>query len=470
MARIKLTEKTVAALEAPIDGGQAYYWDTDLKGFGVVVGKAKKTFVVRRVGKKTIKVTIAAFGEPHPDGGPWNVAAARRKAWELLGAIGAGVNPNAPEPKADGPTLQEALNFHIQRMERGENRRRKVCSPRSIATTRGSVELHLAEYLDRPLTDVTADVISGIMEKIEKGTVRRGGSNPANPPGRAAANRIIANISAIWRSYDKRFGLPVVNPTTRLHQGALEPRETRIADTEFPVWYAKVQKMKNAVRRDLQLVGLFTSARSDGLCHLRWDENIDFDAEIIHVTRVKGGRAYSLPMVKTVRKILERRKADNAEDPVLVPFGGDNGYVFPSLSRDMKRVIPVAEPKERHQLTDDNGRVVRDEDGNAVRVNTLPGIHVSRRTYNSVAAEIGVDQETRETLMNHAGKGVNAKHYVQIERFDFLRATAERIERALWERIKGVRAPRSRASRARGASRPTSSQDGSVADLIPAMP
>jgi hypothetical protein len=56
----------------------------------------------------------------------------------------------------------------------------------------------------------------------------------------------------------------------------------------------------------------------------------------------------------------------------------------------MKRVIPVAEVKERHQLHAD-GRVVRDDDGEPVRVNTLPGIHVSRRTFNSVAAEIGID-------------------------------------------------------------------------------
>ena len=149
---------------------------------------------------------------------------------------------------------------------------------------------------------------------------------------------------------------------------------------------------------------------------------MDFDAELIQVARAKGDRPYSLPMVKTVRKILERRKADNATSALLSPFGGDHGFVFPSLSRDMKRVIPVAEVKERHQLTNADGRVVRDDDGEPVRVNTLPGIHVSRRTFNSVAAEIGIDLETREALMNHSGRGVNVKHYVNAERFDHLRA------------------------------------------------
>lgn len=110
----------------------------------------------------------------------------------------------------------------------------------------------------------------------------------------------------------------------------------------------------------------------------------------------------------------------------------------------MERVIPVAEVKERHQLTHADGRVVRNEDGEPVRVNTLPGIHVSRRNFNSVAAEIGIDLETRETLMNQSGRGVNVKHYVQTERLDHLRASAERIDHALWERIQGTRRPHGR--------------------------
>jgi len=40
--------------------------------------------------------------------------------------MAAGTDPNAARcPQADGPTLREALEFHIQRMESGENRRRK---------------------------------------------------------------------------------------------------------------------------------------------------------------------------------------------------------------------------------------------------------------------------------------------------------------------------------------------------------
>lgn len=87
---------------------------------------------------------------------------------------------------------------------------------------------------------------------------------------------------------------------------------------------------------------------------------------------------------------------------------------------------------------------MRDAEDNSVYVNTVPGIHISRRTFNSVARKIGIGPEDRETLMNHVGRGVNVKHYVQAERFDHLRECAERIEAALWERIKGSRRTRAR--------------------------
>ena len=48
MATEKLTEKSLPKLALPTNGAaQAYYWDEDLKGFGLVVGKTgQKTFVV----------------------------------------------------------------------------------------------------------------------------------------------------------------------------------------------------------------------------------------------------------------------------------------------------------------------------------------------------------------------------------------------------------------------------------------
>jgi integrase len=438
---LKLNEATLATqCLPPTDAVQAYYWDVRDRGFGVVVGKTgRKTFVVRgRVNGALRKETIGVAGEPNEDGHRWTVQLARIDAGKRLGKMKNGA-VTQPRSRSGGPTLRKALDFHVEKMERGENRRGKPCSPRSIATLRGAVELHLADWLDRAIVDLTADVLDDVRKAIEHEAERVEGSNPANPPGRAVGNRLLANVSAIWRSYHKRHGLPVACPVDRLHPAALAARDNRIGNHELPDWHERVMAMDNHVRRDLQLVALFSGIRTDGVRNLRWDD-IDFDDELLQVTHAKGDRPYTLPMTATVREILERRQRDNADEKaceLIVKLGGDRGYVFPTVSRDGKHVIPVAEVKERRTKLDAKGKPILDDDGNEIRETYLPGVQACRKTFNSVAIEIGVPKEAREALMNHEGRGVNVKSYGFPQNWDYLRSCADQIEAGLWARIRG---------------------------------
>jgi hypothetical protein len=52
MPTLKLTEKSIAKLDAPDPGGrQMLYWDQNLKGFGVLASGLSnaKTYVVQRI-------------------------------------------------------------------------------------------------------------------------------------------------------------------------------------------------------------------------------------------------------------------------------------------------------------------------------------------------------------------------------------------------------------------------------------
>jgi integrase len=249
------------------------------------------------------------------------------------------------------------------------------------------------------------------------------------PPGRAHANKLFAPVSAMWNAAARLHDLGGKNPAKRLTPSALAPRTTRIDDDAFTAWYARVTAADmNPVRRDLQLVSLFTGIRSDGIRQLRWDD-LDEERRLIHVRKAKGDKPYTLPLVETVRSILERRRAENAR--TFAPWGGDHGWCFPTLSRAAPfHVIPVSEVKEHR--TD---RAREDKEGRPLRVLHLPGIHANRRTFNSVAIEIGIPPEARLALMNHEGKGVNVKHYGVPQSWDFLRECAQRIEAALRERL-----------------------------------
>jgi integrase len=291
-------------------------------------------------------------------------------------------------------------------------------SPRSIKTIETEIPRLLGAWMDRPLIDF-ADELRAVCKRIETKTGARAGA--VNPPGRALANRLLAQVSAIWTSTDRLHDLPAKNPARRLGAAALKPREERVADGAFATWYAKADKL-SPVRRELHLMALFSGLRSESLRHLRWID-IDQDQErgLIRVERAKGGRTYVIPLLNTHRELLARLRAERPAMLAALGVPDDDGWLFPTRTRfNPATVVPVAEPGE---------------DG-------LPGLHALRRTFNSVAAEVGVAQRDREALMGHAASGVNAKHYTAVEVLSHLRSCAERVDAGLWARIKGKAAGR----------------------------
>jgi integrase len=436
---VALTESYVSKYKLPAGVDRVKLWDRTLKGYGLIVGRRFSTFVVQaRVdGKQTMR-TVARHGDPTPASTwrdpeqpeRWTEGRARRAAMKMLSEMRTGIDPRpsvVPESPGSMLTLRGALAAHVAKMRRGENRRRKVCSDRSIFVVEDEVTRHFAAWLDRPLVELDASGIEAVIAKVEQSTPRRAGSNPANPPGRALSNRLLRHASAIWNSVDRKVDLPVKNPARRLHEASLVARDTRIPDDGFAAWHERVLAMQNPVRRDLQIAALFCGVRSEGLRTLTWSD-VDFDQELIRIARAKGDQPYTIPMTETLRRVLEGRQLDNATR--FARWGGDHGHVFPTLTRSAPfRVIPIVEAKEYQRV-----------DGE--RVYGVLGLHACRRTWNSVAVEIGCPPEVRLALMNHEGRGVNARHYTEIQNWGFWREWADRVEAALWSRLRGDHAPR----------------------------
>src|SRR5690606_13038361 len=135
-----------------------------------------------------------------------------------------------------------------------------------------------------------------------------------------------------------------------------------------------------------------TGMRSEAARSVRWEHvnltskamrigDTDVPPSALYVAKPKGGeaRAFVLPLPATVVDMLRVRAKGNRD--IFRPYGGDHGYVFPSLSRSAPfQVQPIAEPKEYR--ADEAGK----------RVSYLPGLHTLRRTYLSVATEAGVTE------------------------------------------------------------------------------
>ena len=104
MERVKLTKKHISSLPY-LEKGQKLYWDTEIKGFGLRVGKKVRTFIVQRdINAKAVRYTIGEFGV-------YSVEQARIVAAEKLVEMAKGINPNKAKTSAKirGNTLNDIL-------------------------------------------------------------------------------------------------------------------------------------------------------------------------------------------------------------------------------------------------------------------------------------------------------------------------------------------------------------------------
>lgn len=420
----KLTDRYVAELTLPDGRPQLVEWDSELTGFGVVVGRRRRTFVAEaRVDGRKRRVTIGTLGEVREDRRHWTTTLARQRAKELLGDMAAGIDPNAVSrgvgAEPNGPTLRNALDAHLARM------RKKHRAERSIATLETEVTKYLADWLDRPLAELTGARLAELHERIKTAARPRAGSNPANVKGAPIANRVITHVSACWNSLNRKLegALGTWNPAKVVDRDVLKPKRERVADEDMPTWWARVQTL-SPVRRDLQLFCMFSAMRSEAARNVRWD-HVNLEASALEVPNPKGGeaKAFRIPLGPTLVDLLRRRRRENEAE--FSPYGGDHGLVFPSLTRAKPyRVQAVAEAKER-RVNPATGR----------REKYLSGPHVSRRTYLSVAAEAGIGELDRSVLANHTfgSRSVNQAYIEQA--FPHLLECQAKIDAALRARM-----------------------------------
>jgi integrase len=367
----KLTKAVIERIEAPDPSGrQMITWDAELKGFGVLssgVTTAKTYIAQRRLPDgKTRRLTVGGVGEFT------KVQDARRKAGTLLAGLRDGKDPKAERKRAAARdrTLRAWVDLYLAA--------RKSLSPRSIEEYKRSMSRHLEAWLDRPLREVTPDMVEDKHAAIGKAA------------GPAAANSAMRALRAVWNYALDRDGTLGANPVRRLKGDGwfpTPPRTRSVRADDLAHFYAAVDALPNRTAADYLKLLLFTGLRRREAAGLRWEE-IDFATRVIRLpaTRTKAGRKLDLPMSDYVRDLLVARRA----------LGNDDGWVFGADSRSGH----IEEPKFALAL-------IAKATGIAISAHDL------RRTFITVATNAGIYGMTRKALVNHAvGKGDVTDNYV----------------------------------------------------------
>lgn len=253
------------------------------------------------------------------------------------------------------------------------------------------------DWLERDLPSLTDDeILKKYLEIREKS-------------GSAQAALAVRVLKALYAYAIARFQIPERNigRILRVAGITLTPiRKTRhIQKNDLPKWYKAVSSQSKTrqerTARDIFLLGLFTGLRKTEIMSLKW-EDIDLRSRILTARNTKNHRDHSLPLPDFLIRLLRERKPDTGKSP----------YVFPGKDLTVR---------------------IRDIDDSRFRVIDESGIkftiHDLRRTFATIAAEMGIPPYLLKKLLNHKSGDVT-EGYV-ISTVEILRNPVQKIAKRI---------------------------------------
>ena len=194
----KLTKRAVDALKAPKQG-QAFLWDTELRGFGArIIPSGLKTFILqyRNADDRSRRIALGRFGAI-------TVEQARDLAKIKLGLLAHGKDP-AAEVEADKAITVAALcDWYLQEAEAGRiiGRRNRPIKASTLAMDKSRIETHIKPLLGKRLVrslkvidieGMQADIVAGKTAKPR--STKRGGATTGGP---GVASRALSTLQSI---------------------------------------------------------------------------------------------------------------------------------------------------------------------------------------------------------------------------------------------------------------------------------
>jgi integrase len=288
-----------------------------------------------------------------------NTEAARQAARIEAGRISAGrIEPG----RRKAVRLADAFAKYLIHLESKAKRKGKPARWHRNAKQLGD-QLLLPEFGKWPLSDLSNNpaIVAEWHAKITEAS------------GPVQANRAAQVLRATYRHASKlNRSLPPGLPTSAVEFNPEAGQGTALAFKDFPKWREAWERIESPIRRSFHLTNLLAGCRPGELARLR-REDIRPSERVFILRRGKAGAdirvILSVPIVRALRLALD---------------AGDGELVFPECSQAAHR---DELPARGMQL---------------------------RRTYRTVAADVGVDEMLSHFLLSHAPAGISQRYVARM--------------------------------------------------------
>jgi integrase len=327
-------------------------WDRVVPGLHARIGRNRTTFVFQKEhqthGKRGVTFRRLGFFPA------MRVADARKLALIEAAKVAAGrIEPG----KKSALKVDAALDSYIEHLKgrpKGQTWARNV---ESIS------RVHIRpEFGSWPLAELA--VVPARIQEWHKKITKRSGPVAADH----AAKVLRASFRRAAR-LDR--SLPPFNPTSAVEYNPQRRSQKALAFKDFPKWLRAWEKIDSPTRRAFQMINLLCGARPGELARLQWKDVLPRERCFV-IRSAKIGDdirvAFSLPIVRELKR---------ARDAAIE----GNPYVFPARA---------------------GGHIVKFD------VDQLPAWGMMyRRTWRTVAADVGVDELIAHFSLGHVPAGIS---------------------------------------------------------------
>jgi integrase len=361
---MKLTEKSITKLELEPGQGDKIWFDDAVTGFGLRIRRVKKrngaasnappskTWIFQyRFADSAHRLTIG-------DVSAVKVSRARELASDYYIAVRSGRNPQAE--KRDN-------------IERGKDTFGVLVE--KYLATKANARHNTVRLMTRCLNVYCRPLHNLALGSIDRKTVAARLSAVATESGAVSANRVRANLSALF-SWAMVEGLAENNPVIGTVRREEQTRERVLSDNELRlVW----QSLNGGDYGTILKLLILTGQRLTEISSLSWRE-LDLEHKVISLpgTRTKNHKPHDIPLAGTAHTLLVARQRNGRDCVFGLGSAGYQGFAVPK------------------KLLDE--RIAKANDGKPIPPWTH---HDIRRSVVTGMAKLGIAPHVIEALVNH---------------------------------------------------------------------